>query len=408
MLKLRSFTRTPFGSAMIGGLVVGLLGWIAIAAGWIAAKGGADTFSTQAPLLRAASDQSKSAKGNTVNQIYRADGPGVAFIEAESAPKPVSPFNLLPQDNGGGQASGSGFVLDTQGHILTNAHVVAGADKIRVALGSDKSFVDATKVGVDPSTDLALLKVNVDSSKLHPISLGDSTRLQVGDPVVAIGNPFGLNRTVTSGIVSALQRQIDAPNHFTISNVVQTDAPINPGNSGGPLIDGSGRVIGINSQIETGGGGGSVGIGFAIPINTARKVIDELLHNGQVTHAFLGITGTTITSDLAGALNLPASQGVLVQDAFKGGPAERAGIKGGETQATVRGQNLLLGGDIITAIDGKKITSMDQVVALVDTKNPGDTLSIDVLRDGQHHTVSVTLGDRPAQIQDSAQRLLNR
>src|SRR5262249_1619495 len=188
---------------------------------------------------------------------------------------------------------GSGFVIDGEGHILTNNHVIEGADKIEVKLGeSDKEYT-AEVVGTDPASDLALLKVSAPTSELTPLTLGDSSKMEVGDPVVAIGNPFGLDRTVTSGIVSALQRQIQAPNGFSIDNVIQTDAAINPGNSGGPLINGAGEVIGINSQIETGGSGsdGNVGIGFAIPINTAKSEIKSLIENGEVEHAYLGTSG---------------------------------------------------------------------------------------------------------------------
>ena len=195
--------------------------------------------------------------------------------------------------------------------------------------------------------------------------------------MVAIGNPFGLDRTVTSGIVSALQRQIQAPNGFAISNVIQTDAAINPGNSGGPLIDAAGQVIGINSQIETGGGGrGNVGIGFAIPINTARDVVGQLESSGEVKHAYLGITGATIDSTLAKAVNLPVSEGVLVQEVVQGGPADKAGIQGGDTSATIDGASLSLGGDIITAIDGKKVSTMDDVVNVVNDAKPGDTIDV--------------------------------
>jgi S1-C subfamily serine protease len=242
------------------------------------------------------------------------------------------------------------------------------------------------------------LKINAPSSALHPLPLGDSSSVQVGDPVVAIGNPFGLDRTATTGIVSALQRQIQAPNGFSISNVIQTDASINPGNSGGPLINSFGQVIGITSQIETAGGGGSVGIGFAIPSNTARQVVSQLEKNGKVEHAFLGISGTTITPDIAGALNLPVNSGVLVEQAVKGGPADQAGIRGGDTAATIGGASLRLGGDIITAIKGRKINSMDQVVNLVNAAKPGDTLDITVRRGGATKSFTVTLADRPSSV----------
>ena len=197
--------------------------------------------------------------------------------------------------------------------------------------------------------------------------------MEVGDPVVAIGNPFGLDRTVTSGIVSALQRQIEAPDGFSISHVIQTDAAINPGNSGGPLINADGEVIGINSQIATGGGGnGNVGIGFAIPIDTAAaEIANQLETKGEVEHAFLGISGGTITPELAKALNLPVEEGVLVQSVVKGGPADKAGIEGGNTAATIEGAEVSLGGDIITEVDGKKVTGMDDLVEIVNGKQAG-------------------------------------
>jgi S1-C subfamily serine protease len=225
--------------------------------------------------------------------------------------------------------------------------------------------------------------------------------MEVGDPVVAIGNPFGLDRTVTSGIVSALQRQIQAPNGFSIDNVIQTDAAINPGNSGGPLINSEGQVIGINSQIETGGSGnGNVGIGFAIPINTVRSELNQLINKGEVEHAFLGISGGTITPELAKALNLPVQEGVLVQSVVKGGPAEKAGIEGGNTSATIEGAQVSLGGDIITEVNGKKVSGMEEVVEIVNAAEPGDELELGVLRNGSNKTATVTLGDRPSSVEE--------
>jgi len=326
----------------------------------------------------------------------------VAFIQAEQPARPASPLDPFG-GSGGGLATGSGFLIDTEGHVLTNNHVVSGAKKIAVKLGDSETTYDAQVIGTDPATDLALLKVDAPADQLHPLALGDSSQIQVGDPVVAIGNPFGLDRTVTSGIVSALQRQIQAPNGFAISNVVQTDAAINPGNSGGPLIDAAGQVIGINSQIETGGGGsGNVGIGFAIPINTARDVVTQLETSGEVKHAFLGITGATIDSTLASAVNLPVDSGVLVQDVVKGGPADAAGLRGGNTSATIDGASLNLGGDIITRIDSRKITTMDEVVSIVNGASPGDTLDVTFLRAGSTRTATVTLGDRPTSVKDAA------
>jgi S1-C subfamily serine protease len=399
----KSFFRTPFGSAIVGGLIVGLLGWIAIAAGWVGTDSAGSSAVIPAPLTMPVSATGKVQHADVVNQIYRADSAGVAFIQAEQRPQPSSPLNFFGQPQGGGVATGSGFVLDSAGHILTNNHVVSGATQIRVKLGASNRTYDATKVGTDPATDLALLKIDAPADALHPLSLGDSSQAQVGDPVVAIGNPFGLDRTVTSGIVSALQRQIQAPNGFSISNVIQTDASINPGNSGGPLINSQGQVIGITSQIATGGGNGSVGIGFAIPINTARQVINQLETTGQVQHAYLGISGTTISPDLSKALNLPVNSGVLVQDAVKGGPADKAGIRGGNTSATIAGANLALGGDIITEVNGKRITSMDQIVSIVNRAKPGDTIDVTVLRGGHTTRNTVTLGDRPNSVRDTNQ-----
>jgi S1-C subfamily serine protease len=314
-----------------------------------------------------------------------------------------SPFGE-PESEGGGTATGSGFVIDSEGRVLTNNHVVEGADQIQVKLGASDATYDAKVVGTDPASDLALLEVDAPADQLHPLTLGHSSEMEVGDPVVAIGNPFGLDRTVTSGIVSALQRQIQAPNGFSISNVIQTDAAINPGNSGGPLINAEGEVIGINSQIETGGGSsGNVGIGFAIPIDIARAEIHQLVTNGEVEHAFLGISGGTITPDLAKAINLPVSEGVIVQSVVKGGPADKAGIEGGDTSATIEGAEVSLGGDIITEVNGKKVSGMDEIVNLVNAAKPGDTLELTILRGGTTKTATVTLGDRPNSVEEGSE-----
>jgi S1-C subfamily serine protease len=379
--------------------VVALAGAIAISAGWI--DGGNDTapaaLSPAPPLTRAASDQ--DVKGLTVGEIYQRDSDGVVFIQSQRTQKVVSPFELLPQEQQS-TATGSGFVIDDQGHILTNAHVVQGSDRIEVSLG-DKEAVKAELVGQDPSTDLALLKVDPSEIDLHPLQLGDSSNLAVGDPVVAIGNPFALDRTVTSGIVSALQREIQAPNGFSIDNVIQTDAAINPGNSGGPLIDASGRVIGINSQIAS-QGGGSEGVGFAEPINTARDVINQLLEDGKVERAYLGVTGADVTPEVASALNLPTDKGAIVQQAFKGGPADNAGIHGATGEATIQGQSFPVGGDIIVAMDGDDVSSMDDVIKAVDAHQPGDQITLTVLRGGERQDINVELGTRPAQVQGAA------
>jgi S1-C subfamily serine protease len=398
MSRARRLIRTPFGSALIGGAVVGAFFWIAVAAGWIGAKNDSPAAIPE-PLATPVVNR-ENEDTTVVNQIYRHDGQGVAFIEATEAPEETaSPFNPFGEEEsrGGGVATGSGFVIDTEGHLLTNNHVVEGATKITVKLGSSNATHTAEVVGTDPASDIALLKVEAPADQLHPLVLGDSSKVRVGDPVVAIGNPFGLDRTVTSGIVSALQRQIQAPNGFSIDHVIQTDAAINPGNSGGPLIDSAGEVIGINSQIETGGGGnGNVGIGFAIPINTAREVANEIEKNGKVEHAFLGIQGGTITPALAKAVNLPVSKGVLVAEVVKGGPADKAGLEGGSTEATIEGATFQLGGDIITEVNGKPISSMEEVIEAVNADKPGDKMELTVLRHGETKNVTVTLGNRPS------------
>jgi S1-C subfamily serine protease len=267
---------------------------------------------------------------------------------------------------------------------------------VTVQLGQNGNTVGAKVVGTDPSTDVAVLQVEGDTSSLQPLPLGDSSQVKVGDPVVAIGNPFGLDDTATAGIVSAVQREIDAPNGFTISNAIQTDAPINPGNSGGPLIDAAGRVIGINSQIESPNGGGNIGIGFAVPINTAKQVADELIANGQVEHAFLGISGTDVTPELAQTFNLNVDSGALVESVVPGGPAAKAGIEAGSADVTMNGTRIKAGGDVITAIDGNPVHGMDDVIAAVNAKKPGDTIQLTVDRGGNQRTVSVQLGQRPS------------
>ena len=407
MNRKQSFLQRPFVAAVLGGAIVAVVGLVAIATGLVN-SGGGSTTTVQAPLsspvVSKSGDEGGSDSGNTVNEIYKADGDGVAFVESQLEPEeteanPFDPFGES-EGSGGGVATGSGFVVDDQGHILTNNHVVEGASKVTVKLGESDTVHDAEVVGTDPSSDLALLKVEAPAGELHPHALGDSSAVEVGDPVVAIGNPFGLDRTVTAGIVSALQRQIQAPDGFSISNVIQTDAAINPGNSGGPLINGEGEVIGINSQIETGGSGGegNVGIGFAIPINTAKSEIQALIENGEVEHAYLGISGSEITPEVATDFNLPTAEGVIVQEVVKGGPADEAGLRGADKTATIEGAEVPLGGDIVTEIDGQKIKSMEEVIGLVEEAEPGDKFEVTYLREGKSSKATITLGKRPSSV----------
>ncbi len=391
MQRITGAVRSPFGSAAIGGLVVGGLCWIAIAAGWITSP---DDEPAAAPALAATvSDPEESGHGLTVNEIYDGASAGVAFIEATGgAQAELSPFGgPAPQQ----RASGSGFVIDDEGHLITNAHVIDGAEQIEVTLGDDQESYDAELVGQDDSTDIAVLQVDAPADALEPLALGDSSALDVGDPVVAIGNPFGLDRTVTAGIVSALQRQISAPDGFTISDVIQTDAPINPGNSGGPLLDGTGEVVGVNSQIES-NSQGNVGIGFAVPIDTAREIAQQLIAEGEVQHAFLGISGADLDPEIARVLNLDAESGAIVQDVVPDSPADEAGIEPGDAAVTADGPRVRAGGDLIVAVDGEPVTAMDDVIAAVDSHEPGDEIELTLVRDREERTVTVTLGERPS------------
>jgi S1-C subfamily serine protease len=388
----------PFISAILGGAVV--LGVVAAAGGL---KSNSKTVTTiqSAPLAPSNANTTTAANGKaalTPHDIYERDAPGVAFVTSTIVQQSSSPFDLEGSSQQG-TASGSGIVIDNNGTILTNYHVVENAVKVTVSL-ENKKTVNAQVVGKDPSNDLAVLRIPTDGLTLHPLTLGDSSGVEVGDPVLAIGNPFGLDRTLTTGVISALQREITAPNGFTISNVLQTDAPINPGNSGGPLLDAAGRVIGINSQIETGGSGdGSVGIGFAVPINTAKSEISELEKGGTVRGAYLGLTSLTVDGSLS-ALNLPVKSGALVQSVQSGTPAQKAGIHGGEISGQTAGGQVAVGGDIIVGINGKAVGSSEDLATEIGAKKPGQTVSIELERaTGSGHyqrkTVKVTLGARP-------------
>jgi S1-C subfamily serine protease len=240
------------------------------------------------------------------------------------------------------------------------------------------------------------LKIDAQARALTPLPLGNSDAVHVGDAVVAIGNPFGLERSVTAGIVSALQRDITAPNGYTIDRVIQTDAPINRGNSGGPLLNANGEVIGVNSQIES-ETGGNVGIGFAVPVNTVREVVSQLKANGKVEHAYLGVHMQDITEDLAETVNLPLEEGVLIVTVIDGSPAAEAGLKGGNQQVIVGGRSYVLGGDIVTRADGQAVAASDDLRTMIMAKSPGDPMTLDIQRGDSKRTVSVTLGQQPAQ-----------
>jgi putative serine protease PepD len=322
----------------------------------------------------------------TVNAVYRRSVKGVVKVTVESGG--VSQFGGQQQS----EAQGSGFVLDTQGHVVTNQHVVDGAQSVSVELWNGSTY-DATVVGTDASTDLAVLKVDAPASVLHPIALGDSDALQVGDGVVAIGSPFGLEETVTSGIVSALHRQMTSPNGFAIEDSIQTDAAINHGNSGGPLLDLQGKVVGVTAQIQS-DSGGNEGVGFAIPSNTVRSVVDEILSNGTVEHAYLGVGIDTITSQAASEVDEP--EGAAVTEVRSGTPADEAGLQAATGTESVGGADVPTGGDVITAVDGKRVKTAEELRRAIDAQQPGDNVDLTVVRGGDQRTVTVELGTRPS------------
>ena len=373
---------THFLAALVGGAVVAAILLLTGAGG---GDGTTTVFSGAGAGLANPQRDALSPR-----EIYKRDAPGVVFITA-NVTQAASPF--APEQEG--LSTGSGFVIGKGGSIVTNAHVVVGASEVNVRFG-DKRTALARVAGRDPSTDLALLLVDPDGLDLKPLELGSSKGVQVGDPTVAIGNPFGLDRTLTTGVVSALQRSIPSLQPgFTINNVIQTDAAINPGNSGGPLIDAQGRVIGVNSQIETGGsGGGNVGIGFAVPIDTAKEVIPQLRRGGSIRRAYLGVSTRTIDESLD-ELNLASADGALVQTVEPDSPADRGGLRGGSEEGEVGGETIRLGGDIIKVVDGKKVRDSDDVSQLVGERRPGDRVSLEILRDGTRRRVTVKLGRRP-------------
>ncbi len=378
-------------SLVIAALAAGLLGGGAAFAIGTAVWGGGTTTTVVQEAdgegnTSVAAFASETDPG-TIGDVYREASPGVVQITSE-----VMSESFFGEQRG--EALGSGFVIDKQGHVVTNYHVVQGADQVYVNFSRDDRL-EAEVVGADPSTDLALLKVDAHQRALTPLTLGDSDRVDVGDAVVAIGNPFGLDRTVTSGIVSAVQRQIQAPNSFTIDKVIQTDAPINRGNSGGPLLNARSEVIGVNTQIATGGTtDGNVGIGFAVPANTVKEVVGELRTNGRVDHPYLGIRMQDVDERVARLFNIP-DRGVLVTEVSPGSPADEAGLEGGDTSAVVEGESYVLGGDVVTKVDGQDVDSTDELRSLIAAKEPGDEIELEIRRGDETETITVELGRQP-------------
>jgi S1-C subfamily serine protease len=314
-------------------------------------------------------------------ELYEHVGPSVVYIA-------VTTSGLT------GSGSGSGFVWDTKGHIVTNNHVVESASRIGVTF-ADGTTAEAELVGRDSDNDLAMIRVDVPASRLHPVELGDSDALRVGQWAIAIGNPFGFEQTMTTGIVSALGRVVRQQSGFSLPQLIQTDAAINPGNSGGPLLDSHGRVIGVTTLIYS-NSGTNAGVGFAVPVDTVRRVVPSLIATGRYADPWLGIQGTSISSLLAEELDLPVEQGVLVQSVVEDGPADKAGLRGGNRQVSFEGALLAADGDIIVAIDGVSVQDMDDLIVYLADKSVGRRVTLTVLRDGAKRSVKVTLGERPA------------
>ena len=375
----------------ISTILMALVATLAIGAG-----AGAVAYSSFSPntktVVREVPVGNSAPAANTsalsIGEIYRRSYKGVVEITVTS--EAASPFG------GGGQgeqqAQGSGFVYDSNGDVVTNEHVVDGAQSVTVRFWNGDTY-KATVVGSDPSTDLAVIKVDAPESILSPLTVGDSTKVLVGDGVVAIGSPFGLEETVTSGIVSALHRQMQAPNNFTINDSIQTDAAINHGNSGGPLLSSAGQVIGVNSQIRS-DGGGSDGVGFAIPSDTIKLIAKELIANGKAEHAYLGVSVATVPESVASDLKLVA--GVELKKVTSGTPAAKAGLHDAIGTKVIDGEPYPTGGDVITEVDGQTMTTSEQLQRAIDARRPGDTVSITYWRNGSSHTTDVKLATRPS------------
>src|ERR1700723_1116434 len=365
-------------------LAIGLI--IGLGAYWLGSRYGKPApRSVDALRLNATpSDNALDAFEAENVRIYRQASPAVANVVTRTVEYDFF-FNPVPVEG-----AGSGFVIDTEGHILTNYHVIQGAQTIEVTLG-DRSRFKAKLIGVDTRNDLALVKIDPAGRKLTTLPLGDSRNLLVGQRVLAIGNPFGFQSTLTTGVVSSLGRTVQTRENTFIDEAIQTDASINQGNSGGPLLNSHGEVIGINSAIYA-PTGTTAGIGFALPINTARRVAEDLITQGHVRHATLGAAGRAIWPDLADALHLGVQEGILVEQVTPNGPAAKAGIRGG-TRAVLAGmQELRVGGDVLIAIDAKQITNQSDLSLLLNRSQPGDTVTLTIVRDGKKINLPVKLG----------------
>ncbi|MFP4329408.1 MAG: S1C family serine protease [Spirochaetaceae bacterium] len=345
-------------------------------------------------MVMPASSTSLSAEERENIDVYQRINEGVVNITTETV---AYNWFLEPVPRQG--SSGSGSIIDTRGYVLTNQHVVQGATRVFVTL-SDESRIEGRVVGDDPENDLAVVRFDPGNRELTVVAMGESDSLQIGQKVLAIGNPFGLDRTLTSGIVSGLDRPLRARNDLVIQNMIQTDASINPGNSGGPLLDSRGRMIGINTMIYS-PSGGSVGIGFAVPVATARRVVPDLLEFGYVRRGWIDIVPRAIFPQLVDFADLPVRQGILISEVIPEGNADRAGLRGGRENRAVRyGRTVIyLGGDIIVAIDGQPVASIANLYEALEDNRPGDVVEVEYLRNGNRRRTELTLSERPERLQ---------
>jgi S1-C subfamily serine protease len=322
--------------------------------------------------------------------VYRAAAPAVVNITSISMERDFF-FNIVPR-----RGTGSGCIINAEGYILTNHHVIEDAQRLEVTL-ADGSKWRGKLVGTDPDSDLAVIKIDAEQKRLPYLPLGDSNSLMVGQKVLAIGNPFGLGQTLTTGVVSSLKRTLRAQNGVLMEDIIQTDASINPGNSGGALLDSSGRLIGINTAIFS-PTGASVGIGFAIPVSTAKRLVPELIAKGYYAYPWIGATVATLLPDDVRAVGLAAERGALIVETVRGGPAAKAGLLGGNRRVRVGNRIIILGGDVVVAIDGRKVDTADDLISTVREKRPGDLITLEVYRGGlQRDRVQVLLEERPRQ-----------
>jgi len=364
-------------------------------------SGSVTTVETQSSPQKTVVVQSQGGSFNP-EAIYQSASPGVVTILSIF---PGGSLSSILGGGGGSAAEGSGFVINSNGEIATNAHVVTDADQtgasgpiheakeVYVQFG-DRNRVRASIVGFDPNADVALLKVDPNGLDLKPLTLATNEKVAVGQPVAAIGSPFDQEQSLSVGVVSATDRSIQSLTRFQIDGAIQTDAAINPGNSGGPMLDADAHVIGINQQIST-NSGGNEGVGFAVPIGLVAHSLDELRQNGEVKYPYIGVTTEPLYPQLADRLGLPTDSGAIVAKVISGGPADQAGLQAADQTIHFQGQEVRTGGDIITAIDGNKIVNESDLPRLITHYNPGDTVHVQILRDGKTQTVDVTLGERP-------------